>query len=177
MFYRFRLTMQILIIRHAIAEEPENFDGPDELRPLTAAGRRKMRDAARGLTRIIKRIDVLATSPLLRAVQTAQIAAEEFKRIEPIEVGELAPGVSAQKLLQWLQKHDADQTIALVGHEPGLSQFIGYLVTARPHSIVNMKKGACCLIEFEDKAEAGHGVIQWLMKPRALRALSDEAGE
>ena len=68
--------MNILVIRHAIAADrerhAEQHDGEDDgLRPLTARGRKRMREGARGLRRLVPKIDLLATSPLTRAAQTA----------------------------------------------------------------------------------------------------------
>ena len=162
--------MQALIIRHAIAEEPEDFDGPDEQRPLTGEGRRKMREAAKGLASLVKRIDVLATSPLVRAVQTARIVADEFKRVDLIEIDELLPGITSTKLLQWVARQDA-QTIALVGHEPGLSQVIACASANHRSGFVRMGKGAACMIEFEDEIAPGAGMIVWLMQSKHLRDL------
>ena len=76
--------MKLLIIRHAIAVSRNSADLPDDERPLTGRGRRRFRKAADGLARIVDRPDVLLTSPLRRAVQTAEIAAKAWGRIEPV---------------------------------------------------------------------------------------------
>ena len=73
--------MQVLVVRHAIAEQREEFaptGKDDSQRPLTHDGRRKMRRGAVGLRAVVPAIDVLATSPLLRAVQTAEILAAVY---------------------------------------------------------------------------------------------------
>jgi phosphohistidine phosphatase len=164
--------MQALIIRHAIAEEPEEFDGPDEFRPLTRKGRRKMLEAAQGLARLVKRIDVLASSPLIRAVQTAQILADEFHPAELLQRDELAPGATPEKLLAWLAKRDVGSTVALVGHEPNLSKFIAYASTHGRSEFVQLGKGAACMIEFEADPAPGTGVIAWLMQSKQLRKMA-----
>ena len=73
--------MRLLFIRHAIADDREEWaksGRPDADRPLTDRGRDRMRRAARGLTRLITQPDIIATSPYLRAVETAAIVSNEF---------------------------------------------------------------------------------------------------
>src|SRR5258708_39107238 len=68
--------MELLVIRHGVAMDKEEFakaGTSDDLRPLTSAGMEEMKEIARGLRELVKKIDVLATSPLVRAVQTAEI--------------------------------------------------------------------------------------------------------
>jgi len=70
--------LRVLVVRHGVAEDPAAFaksGRPDAARPLTKAGRRKMRQAARGLACLVPRLDRLATSPFARTVETAEIVA------------------------------------------------------------------------------------------------------
>src|SRR5690348_4352380 len=123
--------MQVVVIRHAIAVEPEEAAKekmPDAQRPLTKPGRKKMCAAARGLARVVDRIDVLASSPLVRARQTAEIVAGAFDGMKIATIDELKPGKPLKSVLQWLQGQRADATIALVGHEPQLGMLITYLL-------------------------------------------------
>ena len=86
--------MRLLVIRHAVAEERDAFavtGQPDARRPLTDDGRTKMKAGARGLRGIVPRLNVLATSPLLRAAQTAEIVSREYGGIESRTVQELSP--------------------------------------------------------------------------------------
>src|SRR5258705_13458730 len=116
--------MRVLLIRHAIAElriEEGGSQPDDRLRQLTPKGRRRMKRAARGLEAIEPRIDILATSPFARAAQTAAIVAQAYDRLEVTTVGELAAGAGVDGILEWLRSVETDGTIALVGHEPDLS--------------------------------------------------------
>src|SRR5687768_2496732 len=119
--------MRVLIIRHGIAEDRAAFakrgEG-DEGRPLTDAGRRKMRDAAAGLTRAVKRIDVLGSSPLVRAMQTADIVSKACGGNKVLKTDVLEPGKPLRGVLGWLQGQSADATVALVGHEPQLGMLV-----------------------------------------------------
>src|SRR4051812_3600232 len=75
------LPMRLLLIRHGIAEDREAFakKGEDDfLRPLTPAGKRKMKEGAKGLRKLFPKLDLIATSPLKRAVQTATIVYDAY---------------------------------------------------------------------------------------------------
>jgi phosphohistidine phosphatase len=167
--------MQVVVIRHAIAVEPEeasNQKVPDAQRPLTKPGRKKMRDAARGLARVVGSIDVLASSPLVRAVETAEIVAGAYGGLKISKVDELKPGKPVKAVLQWLQGQGADKTIALVGHEPQLGMLITYLLAGeRKRPFVEVRKGSACLLSFEDEVKAGAATLQWMLKPSQLREL------
>ncbi|HEX7242015.1 MAG TPA: histidine phosphatase family protein, partial [Longimicrobiaceae bacterium] len=103
--------MQLLVVRHAIAEDREEFartGADDSLRPLTPEGRRRMRRAARGLRRLVPRLGLLASSPLTRAAQTAQILAEAYGGTETATFPELEPGSHPAALVDRLRGVDAD---------------------------------------------------------------------
>src|ERR1700735_806218 len=100
--------MRIIFIRHAIAGDRKAF--PDtgqqnDLRPLTKTGKKKMNQASRGLLALEPKITVLATSPLLRAVQTGKIVASQYESIEPVQIPQLLPRKGLAGLLTWVQSH------------------------------------------------------------------------
>jgi phosphohistidine phosphatase len=163
----------VLVIRHAEAEEPAHalIDGrSDAHRELTKDGRRKMRAGARGLTQVIEHIDHLVSSPLVRAVQTADVLAEAFPHAKRQQHIGLSPGFSPPALMGWVARHKG--SVALVGHEPDLSQWIGYMVTGEPRGLALMKKGACCCLEMPDSPLAGEAQIVWHMPLKQLRGLA-----
>lgn len=164
--------MKILIIRHADAEEPAR-GKTDAARRLTASGRDAMRRAAEKLGRLAPRVDVLATSPYVRARETAQIVAPALGArsitVQPL----LVPHSDTQRLLEWLQTQPAAAGVALVGHEPLLSAFARMLIGGAADAPLVLKKGACCLIEFAGLPVAGGGTLHWLRQPEHL---SDSAG-
>jgi phosphohistidine phosphatase len=168
--------MDVLIIRHAIAEEREVFartGKPDGLRPLTRKGVKRMRRAAQGLSTLVPQLETLATSPLVRAVQTADIVAEVYDDIEPLETDALKPAVTANDTLRFLQQLATDQTVALVGHEPSLSYLIGWLTAKADEPFLEFKKGGACLLSFHDQVYAGGATMRWLLTPAQLRRLGD----
>lgn len=164
--------MQILIIRHAKAGQRGllGFVGKkDAARPLTDAGRRDMRKVARGLLKLVPEIDVLATSPLVRARETADIVSGRYDDIPVMELAPLAPGGSKEDVLAWLRDQKATATVALVGHEPDLGILASWLLSGGAESFLSLKKSAACLIEMAEKPTPGSGKLEWLLPPAALR--------
>ena len=166
--------MQLLIIRHAIAEERDDWGytgRPDSERPLTGEGRRKMKRGAAGLRTLVPRLDSLASSPLERARDTAALVAREYGGVEVEILPELAPDRVADDLLPWLRGRDPGGCAAVVGHEPSLGCLVGWLLTGRHESFVELKKGAACLLEFDDPPAAGNATLLWSLAPGQLRRL------
>ena len=167
--------MKLLVIRHAIAEEREDFartGKDDRLRPLTEDGRKKMKQAAKGLREMEPEIGLLATSPLTRAAQTAAILDSVYGGLNEVEIKELSPEAKPSDFLRWLRKQKAD-TLAVVGHEPSLSLIVSWLLTGTERRIIAMRKGGACLLEFPDEIGAGTATLIWALTPAQLRALAD----
>jgi len=158
----------VLAVRHAIAVEREDFakeGGTDALRPLTRAGRQKMRLAADGLVTLVPKLDALAASPLTRAAQTADILARRYKGVRTLSLAPLATGRAGAALLGWLD-------VAIVGHEPDVGQFVSWALTGLRESFIPLKKGGACLIEFEKEVKPGRAKLLWCLRPSQLRELS-----
>jgi phosphohistidine phosphatase len=158
---------RVFLIRHAEAEETAMRDG-DGARRLTARGRERMTAAARGLSVLVDELTVIAHSPLLRAVQTAEIVAARFPGVRLTELQALLPTAEPAALLRWIAAQDGD--VAVIGHEPMLSSWIGYAVNGKPRAIVQMKKSMICALEMPEPATAGAARILWLMNWRQLAA-------
>jgi phosphohistidine phosphatase len=128
--------MDVLVIRHGIAGDRETFavtGKDDRLRPLTAKGRRKLREGARGLSAVVQALDLVASSPLVRAVQTARIVARAYDRVPVIEIPELEPDQGPEPFAEWLAQR-SESVLAAVGHEPMLSLMVSFLLAGRPLS-------------------------------------------
>src|SRR5262245_51521612 len=158
--------MKLLIVRHASAAAPEE-GVADEDRALTPRGRKRFKKAVEGLAEIMPSPDVLLTSPLRRARETAEIAGKSWK-LTPTEEPLLAGG-SAEELLASVTAHAEDSVVALVGHEPDMSRFLAHLVGG-PAERLPFKKGGAALVELPSDASGG-GRLLWFMPPRLLRAL------
>jgi phosphohistidine phosphatase len=159
--------MQLVLIRHARAEERTLFKR-DRTRALTEDGRRRMRKAARGLQTLLPGLTQIATSPLLRARQTAEVVAALYDGVEVVAVPALSPGTAPRAILAWLRAQPNDAVLALVGHEPDLGQLASWLLVGRPAGFVQFKKGAAALIEFAAAPAAGKGTLAWLLTAAQL---------
>jgi phosphohistidine phosphatase len=163
--------MNVLLVRHARAEERALL-GRDSRRALTPDGRRRFRQAAKGLYRILPAISLVATSPLVRARQTAEILVDHGDGTELVTLAALAPGKSCSAVLAWLKQQADDATVALVGHEPDLGMLAGWLLTGRDASFIEFKKGAMCLIAFAEAPAPGAGRLLWALAPGVLRRIA-----
>jgi phosphohistidine phosphatase len=161
--------MQLLIIRHAIAVERGTPGMPDEERPLTPEGEAKFREAAKGLARLVDRPDALLTSPWLRARQTAAIAAAAWGQIELKETAALAGG-SFDEQAAVLDRYPDDATVAVVGHEPWVSELLARLLGSRHDDRVTFKKGGAALVDVPGRLADG-GSLAWFLPPKVLRKL------
>ena len=161
---------ELYVIRHGLAEERGDQWPDDEKRPLSDEGVSRMRKAARGLARLGITFDVVLTSPLVRARQTAEIVAGGLApRPALVNIESLSPGASYAALVADLEKHARKPRIALVGHEPGVGELAARLIGSR-HPI-EFKKGAICRIDVEDVPPSGPGDLRWLLTPKILRSL------
>ncbi|HEY8020752.1 MAG TPA: histidine phosphatase family protein [Thermoanaerobaculia bacterium] len=167
--------MQLLVIRHAIAVEREDFartGKDDHLRPLTDEGRKRMKQAARGLRKLAPEVDLLATSPLTRAAQTGAILDSVYGGLDEVEIEELSPDAAPMDFLRWLRKQKSE-LIAVVGHEPSLSLILSWLLTGSERRIFSFRKGGACLIEFPGEIGAGTATLLWALTPAQLRDLAE----
>lgn len=158
--------MKLFLIRHAEAIEPESDKvKDDEHRYITSSGRNVTRKIAKILCEEFKDLDVIYTSPLIRAVQTAEVIAARIKFRDDIElVDELKNDSTTSSLLQLLSMNSDLRAVALVGHEPK----IGLLVKAfaGKEDLTDFRKSSVCLIEFD--ALAGKGRFEWYFDSKSL---------
>jgi phosphohistidine phosphatase len=166
--------MRLLIVRHAIAENRKTFartGKKDALRPLTAHGRAQMRQASRGLRRILPSIDVVGTSPLRRTVQTAEILAAAYDHPRLVNVPALDHSPDPLTFISWLQNYRRKEVVAAVGHEMHLISLMSTLLSGRRGRFVLLEKGGACLLLFEGAVRPGRAKLLWSLSPAHLRAL------
>jgi phosphohistidine phosphatase len=165
--------MEILLVRHAIAEDRETFHDRtgqgDEQRPLTPEGWSKMRKAVKGLCLTQPRLELIAASPLRRAGETADLISEYYPKARRVELDCLMPGGSRLELLEWLQQQLPQVHLVLVGHEPDLGGLGGWLLSGHEGNFLQFKKGAACLLEFSDAIQPGSAVLRWALTPAQMR--------
>lgn len=156
--------MKLYLLRHGIAAD-HGPDGTDASRPLTSEGMDKMRRSARGMQRLDMKLDMLLSSPLVRARQTAEIVGRVLACDMQI-ADELAPGCDAAGLIELLRQQAAER-VMVVGHEPDFSEMVGALTGG---SRVEMKKGALARVNLHSLT-IGNGTLMWLLQPHVLQTL------
>jgi phosphohistidine phosphatase len=165
--------MWLYIVRHAIAFPHGTPGVRDEDRALTKEGIKKMHEAGRGLCVLGYIPDLLLSSPLIRAHQTADILVEEFGK--PIEIKitpALAPGVSRQELYGQIAQYAKKlSSLMLVGHQPSLGEIAGEIAWGSPEHFIELKKGGACAVELESMQGIPKGSLVSLLTPAVLRKL------
>jgi phosphohistidine phosphatase len=166
--------MELYVIRHAIAQPlGQKNDFMDEKRALTSEGRERMREVAGGLRRLNLEFDLILTSPLARAVETAEILAATLglnkKEIELTD--NLMPNASTDELFAEVKRHPGAESIALVGHQPDLGGIISKIVQGNSSLTIELKKGSVCCIKVIETVPTLRGNLMWLCAPKHLRLL------
>lgn len=168
--------MILYILRHAIAEvRDENAYPDDSLRPLTAKGKKKMVKIAENLRDMGVQIDLILTSPYVRAHETAGIVQEAFalKKKQLVFSDHLAPSGFAKDLIAEINENYPLENLMLVGHEPYLSELIAVLVSGNPAMSVTMKKGGLCCLSADKLAYEQCATLEWLLTPAQLTRLGE----
>src|SRR5881227_57194 len=143
--------LELYVVRHAAAEDAQA-GKPDAYRALTAKGRDKFRKTARKLAAKVRSIDLIFTSPLVRAVQTAEILAGEVAH-EAVRVLPALAGHPAQEVLAAIEKlRGGHGSVALVGHEPQVTELLARSLALSPDqsASIHFRKGAIVLVEAGD---------------------------
>lgn len=159
--------MELILVRHGIAEERDEWSGSDDTRPLTREGRTRMEQASAGLRRVLPYFDAIYSSPLTRARQTAEILLDAYKvSLNRLELSEdLRPEADPKKFLSTLD-YSLNHILA-VGHEPHLGYLAGLIVGSnRP---LPFKKGGIGCFELSSPP---HGRLVWFLPPRLLRGIA-----
>ena len=160
--------MRVFIIRHAIAADRAPGVVDDERR-LTRRGKERFRGAARGLARLYPPPAVMVSSPLVRARQTARIAALAWDRLKFRRDDALAGG-SVEDVLTLLARFPASASVALVGHEPQLSELLAHLVGSNDAARVAFKKGGVAVVDLPEGTRSV-GRLSAFLPPGVLRAV------
>jgi phosphohistidine phosphatase len=162
--------MELYVFRHGIATDGAP-GAADSARELTGEGRSRVAAVARMARRAGVDPSLIMTSPYVRAVQTAKIAAEEFSYSGPLlKTQSLVPFGTPAGVWEALRDHPGERSILLAGHEPLLSQLVAYLLNA-PALVVEMKKATLVRIDFNSMSAAPRGTLRWLITARLAALL------
>ena len=168
--------MDLYLVRHAAAlgRDPDRWPD-DSRRPLTPEGEDEFRLAAQGLIGLTSRVDVILSSPYLRAWRTAEILSEVDSWPAPEASPVLEPTLPPEKAAQELLSYADAASVAVVGHRPGLHELAAYLLTGRGDGLeIALKKGGVACIGFDGAPEPGTGELRWLLTPKVLRNLAGQ---
>lgn len=166
-------TIELYLVRHAIAAERGPSYPDDRLRPLTPTGIARFRETVAGLKELDVSVDVVLSSPLVRARETAELLAAGLPGKPPIEtLDALAPGGRLALVVEAITKYARRRLrrLALVGHQPDLGDLGSRLLGAR--GALEFKKGGVAYLELDGATPAGPGTLHWMLPPRVLRKLA-----
>jgi phosphohistidine phosphatase len=159
------VCMDLFILRHGKAGQSSG-NGGDSTRKLTKAGRSEIREVARWMKKKKIRFDCIATSPLTRAHQTAEIVAKLLSLKDRMEVwDELAPGGDPDTQCYHASQAGKDASVILVGHEPDLSGLISRIITGGDSASLILGKGGLAKIRNFSFGDKPSGELQWLLTP------------
>jgi phosphohistidine phosphatase len=160
--------MRLYIVRHAYAGERGDPRYPnDDVRPLTDKGRKRFRRLVKKLARRRFAPAIVATSPLVRCRQTADVIAQRLDLVgRVVELDDLRPGSQLESLVRWTNDHTKNE-VAWVGHSPDVEVLTAALIGAREEALA-FAKGAIAAIDFEGFVTPGQGTLAWLATPKVL---------
>ena len=171
--------IELFLMRHGIALDLGTGGiVRDEDRPLSEAGRKKMREAAEGIRWLDPRFNLILTSPLRRCRETAEIVATTLGQPEIVSPFDaLAPGQGFQtegdsppRIITDLAASSFERVL-LVGHLPDLAELTSWLLAGHRNLNVEFKRGTLCLIEVTSLPPRGPGRLRWVLSPGQLRQL------
>jgi phosphohistidine phosphatase len=162
--------MDIYFLRHANAGQPKLNPAKDEKRPLDKVGIEQAHDVGRALASLDVTMDVILSSPLRRATQTASVVANEIGYEDKVVLDSaLRPGATYEQFQELLARHSRKEAIMVVGHNPNLTEFLNKLLSGSgAMRALELKKGAIARVEKEGRKAA---VLLWCVPPKVIRSI------
>jgi phosphohistidine phosphatase len=156
--------VRLHLLRHADAGDPDAWEGPDEVRPLSPRGERQAKRLAALLVAGGFVPDAILSSPMARARETAEIVGAALRRPVGIEP-RLAGPLELETIDAILADAGDPARPVLVGHDPAFSGLASDLTGAR----LQLRKGCLVRIDAERPLQYGEGILRWLVPPDLLR--------
>lgn len=167
--------MIVYFLRHASAGQHVMDPKKDEKRPLDKDGIEQCGYIGRALAAMDTQVDVVISSPLKRATQTASLVANEIGHEGKLQIDDgLRPGATFADFTRLLAKYQRCDAIMVVGHNPNLSEFLSRLIcSGSGRGGVDLKKGAVARVERSHQ----NGALQWYITPKFVRVIYASAAE
>jgi phosphohistidine phosphatase len=164
---------ELYVLRHGIAVPHGTPEVAEDDRPLTPKGEKRVRQIGRGLGRIGVRPDRIVSSPLPRALKTAEIVAEVLDIADRLETADaLRADRDAASIRDWVRTRP-EANLMLVGHNPGLSNLLGLLLAGQPiPSRLELRKGGIAALSAQAGMEKPEMSLDWLARPCLFRRLA-----
>ena len=165
--------MDIYILRHGKAEERSQNITSDSKRPLTEAGKRELECISKAIKNFEIEFDIIISSPLVRAKQTAEITLKKVKSKKKSVViwDELKPEIDVNQTIKKLTSLDPTSSILLVGHEPHLSSLVSQIIAGSDHADISLKKGGFAHIRSTTQKSKLLGSLRSVLTPKQLKKL------
>ncbi len=161
--------MIVYFLRHANAGQPKLDPEKDEKRPLDEMGIEQSHDVGNALAAIDVKVDVILSSPLPRALQTAEIVSEKLNYTGKVVLDAgLRPEASYQQFQDLLKRYGNKKSIIVAGHNPSLTEFLNKFLAGGSFAGIELKKGAVAKVE---KEATGAAKLKWLMPPKVVHAI------
>ncbi len=161
--------MELFVLRHGIAED-KGAHRSDADRALTEEGRKKLTTVLKQAAKAGVAPSLILTSPYVRARQTAEMAADFLKCKQPlVEAKSLTPGHSPQDVWNDVREHRSEESLLLAGHNPLLSQLVGYLL-ASPALRFDFRKAGLVAVQVDQFRGEPHATLEWILTPKLAGA-------
>ncbi len=166
--------VNIFILRHGIAEDREEWNKNDSLRPLTAEGEKQLQKISKALKKMELEFDLILSSPYERAKKTAEIVAQKLELKERLRFSdELRCGGDPSQLIgQITALKPLPENLLLVGHEPYLSQLVSLLVSGDPDLEIDFKKAGLCKLKTGRLQFGRCARLSWLLTPKQMELMA-----
>ena len=164
--------MELFILRHGEAGQRSTQATSDRVRPLTSAGKVEIMEIAKALKIIGLKFDLVVTSPLKRAYDTAMIVSDIFKIGKRVQVwNDLAPEGHRTEIYRKISQLSEEYAVLIVGHQPLLGEIVNDMIHKGKSSPCNLllKKGGVVRLRLLSKSNIPSGELRWLLSPRILK--------
>jgi len=166
--------MDLYVLRHGQAGERDSQKYPDDReRPLTRRGIERLTRQVRGMKSLDICPDLIVTSPLVRAAQTAEVVQDGLSNKVQLEFSSgLVPWAEPREILGELgEAHATRDCVMVVGHEPHLSSLISLVSSGTLDCAIRLKKGALCKLRIPSLVPGRCGRIEWSLTPKQMTKL------